>query len=236
MRSMATARVVAMVAMTLPVAVMAAESREFSVDIPAQEIRRLELDANVGEVEIVAADINVIEVRAKLEPDEDWFGSSGRLEARLKEATLEHDVSGGVLALRMKYKEPRGDNDLEESWQIRVPVALALDTELNVGSMRIEGTSGGVEAEVNVGELDIDVLAGDIDAEVNVGELDIRTASDSPGEFDLESNIGEVRLRIDGKSAGNTDGWLGKSLAHNAGGEDDVSGRVNVGEVRVEVR
>ena len=236
MRAMATARTMVIAAITLPVMAMAAESREFTLDVPATEIRRLELDANVGEVQIVAADIDVIEVRAKLEPDEDWFGGSDRLAERLKAAELKHDVSRGVLTLELEYDEPRGDNDLEETWEIRVPASVALDTELNVGSMRIEGTSGGVEAEVNVGELDIDVLSGDIDAEVNVGELDIRTATDSPGEFDLESNIGEVRLRIDGKSAGRSDGWLGKSLTHGAGGDDDVSGRVNVGEVRVQVR
>lgn len=232
----ATTRAMAIAAIVLPVTVMAADSREFSLDVPAKEIRRLDLDANVGEVRISAADIDTIEVRARLEPDDDWFGGSNRLEERLAAAELKHDISRGVLTLELEYDEPRGDNDFEETWEIRVPLAIALDTELNVGSMHIEGTSGGVEAEVNVGELGIDVLRGDIDAEVNVGELDIRTATDSPGDIDLESNIGEVRLRIDGKSAGRTDGWLGKSLRHNAGGDDDVSGRVNVGEVRVQVR
>lgn len=236
MRLVATARVMTIVAITLPVTVMAVDSREFSLDVPANEIRRLELDANVGEIRIIAADIDVIEVRAKLEPDEGWFGGSDRLEERLEAAELKHDIHSGVLNLELEYDEPRGDNDFEERWEIRLPASVELATELNVGSMRLEGTSGGIEAEVNVGELDIDVLRGDIDAKVNVGELDIRTATNSPGEFDLESNIGEVRLRIDGKSAGRSDGWLGKSLTHKADGDDDVTGRVNVGEVRVEVR
>jgi len=234
----AIASAVAIAGMMLPASSLAADSRTFSLDVPAKEIRRLELDANVGQVEITAADIDVIEIRVELEPDDDdWFGSSERLKARLEAAELRHDVSRGVLGLELKYENPRGgDNDLEERWEIRLPAGIALDTELNVGSMHIEGMSAGVEAEVNVGELDIDVLGGDIDAQVNVGEVGIHTATGTPGEFDLESNIGDVQLRIDGKSVGRSDGWLGKSLTHQAGGDDDVRARVNVGEVRVEVR
>lgn len=226
-----------LVAMLLPVAAWAADSRDFSLDVPAKELRRLELEANVGEVTIRAADIDAVEIRARLEPDEDgWLGSPKNLEERLAEATLEHDVSSGVLSLRIDYDESGDDSNLEEHWEIRVPASLALDTELNVGSMQLEGTTGGVQAEVNVGELRVEVGSGDIDARVNVGELDIRTATDSPGEFDLETNIGDARLHIDGDSAGRDDGWLGKSVTHDAGGEDDVSARVNVGEVRVDVR
>lgn len=221
-----------------PASVLAAEARDFSLDVPAGEMRLLELEANVGQVEIVAADIDVIEVRARLEPDDDsWFGSSERVKERLEEAELVHDARNGVLRVKLEYDNPRGDdNDLEERWEIRLPAAIALNVELNVGSMHIEGTNADVEAEVNVGELDVDVAGGNVDAEVNVGELVIHTATDSPGEFDLETNIGEVRLRIDGKSAGSGDGWLGKSIEHQAGGDDDVFARVNVGEVRVDVR
>lgn len=221
-----------------PAVALAADGRDFSLDVPAEDLDRLELDANVGEVEIRAADVDQVEVRVRLEPgDGDWFGSTEELERRLADATLEHDVAGGVLSLALEYDDGFGDDtDLEEHWEIRLPAAMALNVELNVGSMDIEGTGGGVEAEVNVGELGIDVLEGDIDAEVNVGELDIRTATDSPGEFDLETNIGEAKLRIDGRAAGRLDGWLGNSVTHDAGGDDDVRARVNVGEVRVEVR
>lgn len=229
---------IAVAALILPASVLAADARDFSLDVPAGEMRLLELEANVGQVEIVAADIDVIEVRARLEPDDDnWFGSSERVKERLEEAELVHDVRNGVLRVKLEYDNSRGDDDdVEEHWEIRLPAAIALNVELNVGSMHIEGMNADVEAEVNVGELGIDTVGGDIDAEVNVGELVIHTATDTPGEFDLETNIGEVRLRIDGKSAGSSDGWLGKSIEHQAGGDDDVSARVNVGEVRVDVR
>jgi len=221
----------------LPLAASAADVREFSLDVPAGDIERLELDANVGEAEIVAADIEVIEVRVRLEPDDDWFGPSERLEARLAAAELEHEVSGGSLSLALDYDRVRnGDDDLVERWEIRLPAKIALEVELNVGSMDIEGVAAGVNAEVNVGELRIDVPRGSIDARVNVGDLNIRSRSEDPGEFDLESNIGEAVLRIDGKAAGRTEGWLGNSVAHDAGGKDDVTAEVNVGQVTVNVR
>lgn len=229
---------VLLAALTLSPLAAAEEARDFVLDVPAGDIEQLELEANVGEVEIIAADVDAIEVRVRLEPDEDdWFGSPGELDTRLKEARLVHEVSSGVLRLDLDYDESGPDgNDLEENWEIRVPAHLATVAELNVGSMRIEGTAGGVEAEVNVGELDVDVTEGDIDGEVNVGELTITSATDSPGEFDLETNVGEATLRIDGERAGTREGWLGNSVRHDAGGEDDVIGRVNVGGVRVEIR
>ena len=231
-------RLFLLAAVMLPLTAAAADSRDFSLDVPVGELKQLELEANVGEVDIRAADVDKVEVRVRLEPDdEDWFGSAEELERRLADARLEHRASGDTLQLRLDYDDSRrGDNDLEEHWQIRVPAHFGMNVELNVGSMHIEGTGGGVEAEVNVGELDIAVTGGDIDAEVNVGELDIQTTTDSPGEFDLETNIGEATLRIDGERAGRNDGWLGNSVRHDAEGDDDVFARANVGEIRVEVR
>lgn len=217
---------------------MAENTRDFSLDVPAEDIKQLDLEGNVGSIDIRAADVDAVEVRVRLEPsDDDWFGSEKKLAERLEEAKLEHDVDGDVLRVRLNYEESRHDDgDLEEHWEIRVPTRMALNVELNVGEMSLVGTGGGVEAEVNVGELEIDVTGGDIDAEVNVGEVDIRSATKTPGEFDLESNIGDARLRIDGRDTGRGEGWLGAGITHDAGGEDDVTATVNVGEVRVEIR
>lgn len=232
-----TTKFLALAALLLPLGAAAADSRDFSADVPAADLKLVELEGNVGQVTIEAADIDTVEIRVRLEPDEDddWFGKGDKLERRLAEATLERDVDGGVLRLDLDYDES-GDSDLEETWEIRLPAELALELELNVGQVDIDGTRGGVDAELNVGEMDIDVLAGDIDATVNVGELDIRSATKSEGEFDLESNIGEARLSIDGDDAGSKEGWLGKSVQHDAGGDDDVTAKVNVGEVRVDIR
>lgn len=227
-----------MLAALLSTTAVAEDTREFSLDVPAADIDRLELEANVGEVDIRAADVDVIEVRARLEPgDDDWFDSADSLAKRLAAAKLEHEIDDEVLRLRLDYDDSRrGDEDLEERWEIRVPARLALDVDLNVGQATLEGVSGGVEAELNVGELEIDVPGGGIDAEVNVGELDIRSATKTPGEFDLESNIGDARLTVDGRDVGTTEGWLGRGISHDAGGDDDVVARVNVGEVRVDIR
>lgn len=222
--------------LAVSVSANASEGREFSLDVPAKDLRGLILQARVGEVVITGADTDTVKIRVRLEPDEDWFGRSDALEERLADAELEHAVSGDTLRVNLDYdRSGIGDDDLEEEWEITLPESLAVEMELNVGSAEIRDTSGGVDAEVNVGQLQIDVLRGRIDGRVNVGELDIRSATPTPGEFDLEVNIGEARLRIDGKSAGETSGWLGRSVSHDAGGEEDINGRVNVGEVSVSV-
>lgn len=223
--------------LALPAAADAAEERDFALDVPARDLQRLDLQARVGEVIVVGADTETVEIRVRLEPDEDWFGGSEALEKRLAEAELEHEVSGGVLRVSLDYdRSGIGDDDLEERWEVRIPAALATEIALNVGRAEIRDTSGGVDAEVNVGELQVDVQKGDVAARVNVGELQVRSATTSPGEFDLEANIGEVRLRIDGKEAGRSSGWLGRSVTHEEGGDDDVNARVNVGEVRVDIK
>lgn len=217
--------------------VSGAKERKFTLDVPAEGLQRLDLRSRVGEVIVLGEDTKTVEIRVTLEPDEDWFGRSEALAERLAEARLEHEVSGGVLRVSLDYdRSGIGEDDLEERWQVRMPAALATDMGLNVGRAEIRDTSGGVDAEVNVGELQIDIQKGDVAARVNVGELQIRSATSSLGAVDLESNIGEASLRIDGKDAGRASGWLGRSVTHEEGGDDDINARVNVGEVRVRIK
>ncbi|HEX6928741.1 MAG TPA: hypothetical protein VF267_05805 [Gammaproteobacteria bacterium] len=230
-------KIVMLAAIVLPFAAVAEETRDFSLSVPAEDVERLQLESKVGQVVVRGADIDVVEVRARLEPgdDEDWWGHGDDLRERLEKATLEQELDGETLRLKLDYDDS-GDADFEEHWEVRVPARLALDLDMNVGEVRVEDTAGGVESEVNVGSLDIDVREGDVTANVNVGEVVIRNATDGEGAIELESNIGDVRLSIDGESAGRTEGWLGSKVVFEGDGEDDVNAGVNVGEIRVDIR
>lgn len=220
-----------------PAAMAADDEREFTASIPADELKSLHLEANVGSVRITGNDSDSIEVTVRLELEDGWMGSSERARERLDSAKLEQDVSGSRVDLGLDYHRNRdGDDDLEEHWEIEMPAKLAAELNLNVGEMELRGLAGGVEAEVNVGELDINVERGDVDAEVNVGELSIVSRTSSPGTMDLEVNIGDARLLIDGDRVEGKDGsWLGGSVRHDAGGDDDITAEVNVGDVRIEI-
>lgn len=214
----------------------AEDQREFNVTVDADGLDRLELSARVGTVKITGADTDEIKVQAILKPSDDWrFGDVSEV---LKEAELYQDTRGGALVLELEYDRHHGDDDddVEEEWEITVPAEFFVDVSLNVGEVDVQGTRGGVDATVNVGELTLDVLAGDIDAEVNVGEVSIMSATQSPGEFDLETNIGGVDLRIGSRRIEAESSFIGSSIRHDAGGDDDISAEVNVGEVDVNIR
>lgn len=221
-----------------PTTAMAADDeREFSATILAAEIETLQLEANVGSVRITGTDSDQIEISVRLELGDDWFGSSERAQERLASAELDKDVSSSRLRLSLDYNRSRdGDDDLEEHWLIEMPAHMAADLTLNVGEMEVRSLAGGVNAEVNVGELDINVESGDVEAEVNVGEVSVVSRTSTPGEIDMDVNIGDARLLMDGKRIEGKDGaWLGGSIRHDAGGDDDISVEINVGDSRVEI-
>lgn len=214
------------------------EDRRFNESLDAAGIERVELEAKVGQVRLETTEENkvIIEVRLSPNNDSDWFGDSERVLERIAKAELTHEVRGNRLVLSLDYPRNKdGDDNVEEEWLIRMPARLGADVKLNVGELEVRGLAGGVTAEVNVGELDINVERGDVDANVNVGELHIVSRTTSPGEFDLSVNIGDARLRIDGENITPDRGWIGGSLKHDAGGEDDISAEANIGDVRVEV-
>ncbi len=113
---------------------------------------------------------------------------------------------------------------------------FAIEVEANVGRVEVTGPTGGVEAELNVGELRIDVPSGKVDARANVGEIKVLSATKSPGELRLSANIGNVDLRIGDKRVQADRGFaLGGGVSASQGGKDDISAKVNVGDVSVRI-
>lgn len=223
------------VASLMPLAGMADDTRTITREWPQEDLRTIEIEANVGTVKVFGSDRDTITLKLEIEPDDDFWGKGDRVQEIIEAAELEEDQSGDSLILDLRTPRSRGDNDIEEHWELQVPESMMAMVELNVGAAEIRDTSGGVEAEVNVGELIINVLRGDVDAEVNVGELKVSSRTASPGKFDLEVNIGDTSLEIDGERVGMDRGWLGGNIRHDAGGDDDVSAEVNVGDVSVEI-
>lgn len=214
-----------------------AEARELTGATDAKGIKTLRLEAHVGTVEIRGTDAERISWTLKLEPDTDdgWF-SSGRDDAQkaVDGAKVRAVAAGESWELEVDLPSGADFDDVEEHWTIEVPVRLALDLDSNVGQVRVTGVAGGVEAELNVGEMRIDVPKGDVRASLNVGDLTIDTRTASLGRVRLEANVGDVGLRIGGKRIETNRSFpVGAGLSVSNDGEDDIEGKVNVGEVTV---
>lgn len=216
-----------------------AEPRELSGSTEAKGLTGLRLEAHVGSVEVRATDADKVSWTLKLEPDPDdgWF-SGGRKDAQkaVDGAKVRAVAAGETWELEVELPRGADFDDVEEHWTIEVPARFALDLDANVGEVRVEGVSGGVEAELNVGDLRVAVLKGDVRAHLNVGDLRIESRTKSLGRVRLEANVGDVGMRIAGKSIDNERSFpVGAGLSYRAEGEDDIEGKVNVGEVSVRV-
>jgi hypothetical protein len=198
----------------------------------------LRLEAHVGEVEIRTTDKDQITWRLRLEPDHDdgWFNSRKDAARAVADAKVKSTSAGATFELELELPRGTDFDDVEEHWEIEVPVRFAIEVESNVGRVEVVGPAGGVEAELNVGELRIDVPSGKVDARANVGEIRVLSATKSPGEIRLSANIGDVDLRIGDKRMQADRGFaLGGGVSASQGGKDDISAKVNVGDVNVRI-
>ena len=215
-----------------------ADEREIKGSAEAKSHQSLRIEAHVGEVEIRTTDKDQITWRLRLEPDHDdgWFSSRKDAARAVAEAKVKTTAAGPRFELELEL--PRGNDfdDVEEHWEIEVPVRFAVEVESNVGRVEVIGPAGGVEAELNVGELRVEVPSGKVDVRANVGEVRVISATKSPGEIRLSANIGDADLRIGDKRIQAERGFaLGGGVSASQGGKDDISAKVNVGEVAVRI-
>jgi hypothetical protein len=216
----------------------AADEREIKGTAPAKGHQALRIEAHVGEVEIRTTAKDEISWRLRLEPDHDdgWFNSRKDAERAVAEAEVKTTAAGPTFELELELPRGTDFDDVEEHWEIEVPARFAIEVEANVGRVEVTGPTGGVEAELNVGELRIDVPSGKVDARANVGEVKVLSSTKSPGELRLSANIGDVDLRIGDKRVQAERSFaLGGGVSSSQGGKDDISAKVNVGDVSVRI-
>jgi hypothetical protein len=214
------------------------DEREIAGSVDAKALQALRIEAHVGQVDIRVSTKDQISWRLRLEPDGDdgWFSGKKDAARAVAEAKDKAVASGNTFELELELPRGTDFDDVEEHWEIEVPARFAIDVEANVGQVLLNGMTGGIEAELNVGELRIDVPAGRIDARLNVGEIEIMSSTKSPGEIRLSANIGDADLRIGGKRFQMERGFgLGGGVSASNSGKDDVTAKVNVGEVSVRI-
>jgi len=173
---------------------------------------RIRLEFPVGQLRVVPGDGSTVrfdlKVRCKHATDE-------HCEEMANHLILDSDDVGGTLHLKL-HKYPEWNNHgMEVIGQLSVPRALAVDIEMGVG------------------ELDIDGLEGDLDVELGVGEADIHASRALANNVSVDAGIGDAEIRGGGSST-RSRSFIGSHAVWTDGdGRSAVHLHVGVGDATV---
>lgn len=188
------------------------EVRSLTGNVSAAGVQRVEVHAPVGELRIEGAATSTVSVRIAVRCDKPV-----KPDCRRKAEGLELTASSDGDRVRVKLRGwPKGSNaGLAVTMAVTMPSDLALEGELGVGELVVEGVEAGARLELGVGEMSVEVPAASV-----------RRAN-------LEVGVGEATLvvggrRIEGK------GFLGREIDWTSGrGRHLIDAEVGVGEIEV---
>jgi hypothetical protein len=206
-----------------------ADDEDFAGDEPITELRRIVVNGSLRTVEITGdpsvneavadgpheafrrGDALVIETE-----NPDWSWDSWSDEAR--EGGFRFSRGGGrnvVINMRRKLPLP--------PVKVRMNPTLALDVEIQAGSMTVRDVKGPITAEVDAGALRIRNFAGPISIEVNAGSFTGNGVM-KQGASHIECNAGKVDLVLDEGTRVRVSGRaeLGKIVMPRTGDEGGV--------------
>jgi len=228
--------------LAIPLLAQAAAPRILRADIPASGINTLAITVGVGELQVMPSSDDAVHVQVDLEQKSReflWFfhWQSRATAQEIQAAQITQEKQGQRLVLSLTTPNKLSKDDVKQKWIMQVPARLAVELTMKVGQASIRGIEGGVKAGLNVGELNLDVPRGSLKAKINVGQITAATDTAHPGSIALSSSIGEAALYMHGRyisHAGEHSG-LGRNININGNGPDNMTLRVNVGEVDLRV-
>lgn len=173
---------------------------------PVSAKHRVRLEFPVGDLRVVPTDEDRVRFELRVR-------CNGRSEERCEELAnrlvLDSHDEGGTLSLKL-HKYPKWHSQgMTVIGELRVPRRLALDIEMGVG------------------ELDVNGIEGDLDVELGVGDADIRAPKDSAGRVTVEAGVGDARIHGGGtRTMGG--GFIGSHASYD-GDKRGSSVRLHVG-------
>jgi hypothetical protein len=191
--------------------VLETEPRTF----PVAAHQRVRLEFPVGQLKVIPTDDARVRFDLRVRCH---GGDESRCEELADRLVLDSDDEGNTLHLKL-HKYPQWHNHgMTVMGELRVPRSLA------------------VQIEMGVGELDIDGIEGDLDVELGVGEAAIRAMKAHAGHVSVETGIGDANIHGGGSDT-ESHGFIGSHATWTAGnGHSAVRLHVGVGEgtVRLE--
>ena len=162
------------------------------------------IDFPVGELRVVGVDGDNVEVRIELR-----CKHRHNCDDAVDDSRVITDTRGEKI--RIRVEGPKWHKDHHFKGYVEVPRSLALDVDMNVG------------------ELEIDGLEQDLDVHLSVGEVDVDMPESAVRSVDMDVSIGDASLRPRGGSS--VRGLLGKEIRWGDGqGKSRVEIQVSVGD------
>jgi hypothetical protein len=190
--------------------------RSFKQQIPVGDADEIALDFPVGEVTVEAWDNPQVDLDVKIACKKKTGRS--RCEEAAKALRLVYNTSGDRLRVEVKNWPKMAGKSLHVIAKINVPRNLPLWTDLGVGELNVEGTTG------------------DLTVDLGVGEVRITLPKDAIRSVDLDTGIGEANLSADGRHYESA-GLMARQLTwHKGTGNAHVKVDCGVGEIDVSLK
>lgn len=190
------------------------QAREISRSFKVADGQTLRLDLSVGEFRVEGADVDSVEADLRVECR---WGDDDDCARMLDKVELVSRTSGRRLVIELVSDSSWRKSKLEVEGDFRVPRGGALEVDMGVGELTIEG------------------VAADVSADLGVGELSIRVPAASVRSVSLDAGVGEAKLLGAGTSVeGRRSLLVGSEVFWEDGeGEARIRADVGVGEATV---
>lgn len=174
--------------------------------LDADELDSLRIEFSVGELEVEIWDGDSIELDIELTSERNWLSWRRR---KVEDIELEVRTSGDELFLGID------EGKLNQHWVVKMPAKLALDVELGVGEIRIDG------------------LDNNLAVELGVGEIEVITATDNFDHIDASVGVGDATLRGFGSGTENERSFVSADAHYEGRGDYTIEVELGVGDALV---
>ncbi len=229
MRRNTTWAIVFVLTLLLPASAVA--KRTLETTVPRNGAATLALDTAVGDVTVAASKDDSIHVLVELTPRKAGFFSSRKAAERQVEAAR-LGVTRNGRRVSLEIEGVSGEPRFEATWTVSLPVDMNLELEMGVGDLKVEGTTGKIDADLGVGDATLAVSAGELKVDVGVGDITLSAPAAAYATVECSTGVGEVTLRHDKTTLGG-EGMISKELSWKGSGDGSVSLETGVGSIEV---
>lgn len=152
-----------------------------------------------------------------------------RVEAQCRSERRRCLEAAEDLALALRQRSDRLDVELEGTRRMRLQ-GLKLRVEVAMPE------SSALDLDIGVGEISIEGVAADLRIDVGVGEIDVSADHRSVRSVDIDTGVGESSMRVAGERVAGRRHFLGEDVRwRGEGGAARIRIDAGVGEVSVDL-
>jgi Toastrack DUF4097 len=173
-------------------------TRTLEATVPLDGSGRFRMQLDSADIRLVAADREDIAISLELESVKLFIFSNRRTTWAIHRAGIVSTMEGGVLELGIDFPVRVDDDWLNSTWVIELPRQLAVEVDINSGTVDVTGLEGGVTINVVSGAIDVDVPSGPLDLRSVNGAIDARVGASEYATLTMKLVNGSADLTVDG--------------------------------------